>query len=158
MSESKVPTRYAHTNLIAKDWKRLSVFYQEVFGCMPIPPERDLSGEWIDKATGIEDTHITGKHLLLPGYGDDGPTLEIFSYDNMPEHPHIAPNTPGFGHIAFSVDDVPATAKAIFERGGAAVGKLTLREIPGAGVITFQYVRDPEGNTIEIQNWEKSVD
>lgn len=147
-----MPTRYAHTNLIAKDWKRLSAFYQKVFGCVPIPPERDLSGEWIDRATGLSAAHITGGHLLLPGYGEDGPTLEIFQYDNMPEHLTPFPNTPGFSHIAFAVDSVPSTARAIFELGGSAVGDLTVREFPGVGLLTFQYVRDPEGNIIEIQN------
>ena len=150
-----MPTKYAHTNLIAKDWKRLSAFYQEVFGCLPIPPERDLSGEWLDKAAGIDATHITGEHLLLPGYGENGPTFEIFSYDNMPEHPNATSNTPGFGHIAFAVDDVPTTARAIFERGGSAIGELTVREIPGAGLLIFQYVTDPEGNIVEIQQWDK---
>jgi len=150
-----MPTKYAHTNLIAKDWRRLSAFYQEVFGCLPTPPERDLSGEWIDKATGIDATHITGEHLLLPGHGDEGPTLEIFGYDSMPEHPDIYPNTPCFAHIAFAVDDVPATAQAIFEHGGAAIGELVEREVPGVGLLTFQYLSDPEGNIVEIQNWKK---
>jgi catechol 2,3-dioxygenase-like lactoylglutathione lyase family enzyme len=108
--DMKMATKYAHTNLIAKDWKRLSTFYQEVFGCVPIPPERDLSGEWLDKATGVSGAHISGVHLRLPGYGDDGPTLELFQYGSMPEHPSANPNTPGFSHIAFAVDDVPAKA------------------------------------------------
>jgi predicted enzyme related to lactoylglutathione lyase len=150
-----MPTKYTHTNLIAKDWKRLAAFYQEVFGCVPVPPERDLSGEWIDKAAGLTDVHITGEHLRLPGYGDDGPTLEIFQYDSMPEHPATFPNTPGFSHIAFGVDDVQATALAIFERGGSAVGELIVQEISGVGLLTFQYVADPEGNILEIQNWKK---
>jgi len=147
-----MPTKYAHTNLIAKDWKKLSTFYQEVFGCTPIQPERDLSGEWLDKATGLHETHIRGIHLRLPGYGENGPTLEIFQYDSMPEHPSVNPNTPGFSHIAFAVDDVPATAQAVFKNGGSAVGEPMLREIPGVGLLTFQYVADPEGNIIELQN------
>jgi predicted enzyme related to lactoylglutathione lyase len=150
-----MPTRYAHTNLIAKDWKRLSNFYQEVFGCVPIPPERDLSGEWLDRATGLSESHISGIHLRLPGYGDDGPTIEIFQYGSMPEHPSVNPNTPGFSHIAFAVDDVPATARSVFSHGGSAVGELTERDVPGMGLLTFQYVADPEGNIIEIQNWKK---
>jgi predicted enzyme related to lactoylglutathione lyase len=150
-----MPTRYAHTNLIAKDWKRLSNFYQEVFGCVPIPPERDLSGEWLDRATGLSESHISGIHLRLPGYGDDGPTIEIFQYGSMPEHPSVNPNTPGFSHIAFAVDDVPATARSVFNHGGSAVGELTERDVPGMGLLTFQYVADPEGNIIEIQNWKK---
>ena len=151
-----MPTKYAHTNLIAKDWKRLLTFYQEVLGCVPVPPERNLSVEWLDKATGISGAHITGVHLRLPGYGENGPTLELFQYDAMPEHPTVSPNTPGFSHIAFAVDDVAATAQAIFDLGGSSVGELTVREVPGVGLLTFQYVTDPEGNIIEIQNWKKS--
>jgi predicted enzyme related to lactoylglutathione lyase len=149
-----MPTKFAHVNLIAKDWKQLVTFYQEVLDCQPIPPKRDLSGKWLDQATGIEDTQIDGIHLRLPGYGKDGPTFEIFQYRTAPEHPTVQPNTPGFSHIAFAVDDVAATAEAILQAGGSAVGVLTEREIPGAGVVTFQYLRDPEGNIIEIQSWK----
>ena len=151
-----MPTKYTHTNLIAKDWRRLSTFYQEVFGCLPIPPERDLSGEWLDKATGISGSHISGIHLRLPGFGDNGPTLELFQYGSIPEHPSVHPNTPGFSHIAFAVDDVPATAQEVFNHGGSAIGELTVRDIPGVGLLSFQYVTDPEGNIIEIQNWKRS--
>lgn len=151
----KMPTKFAHTNLIAEDWKRLSAFYQEVFGCGPIPPERDLSGEWLDRATGLSGAHISGMHLRLPGCGDDGPTLELFQYGTMAEHPPVNPNTPGFSHIAFTVDDVSATARAVFEHGGSAVGELMVRDVAGVGLLTLQYVADPEGNIIEVQNWKK---
>jgi predicted enzyme related to lactoylglutathione lyase len=149
-------TEYAHTNLIAKNWNCLSTFYQDVFGCLPIPPERDLSGDWLDKATGLRGSHISGVHLRLPGYGDQGPTLELFQYGSRPEHPPVNLNTPGFSHIAFAVEDVPATARAVFCNGGFAIGELTKRDVPGLGLLTFQYVADPEGNIIEIQNWRKS--
>jgi predicted enzyme related to lactoylglutathione lyase len=75
--------KYVHTNIIAKDWRKLSLFYQRVFGCKPVPPERDLSGQWLDSLTGIDGAHITGEHLALPGYDGQTPTLEIFSYDDM---------------------------------------------------------------------------
>ncbi len=152
-----MPTRYAHTNLIAKDWRQLAAFYEDVFGCVPVPPERDLSGEWLDRATGLSDARVTGIHLRLPGYGDDGPTLEIFQYDAMPERPPAAPNLPGFAHVAFAVDDVEAVARAVLGHGGSAVGELAVRELPGVGVITFRYVADPEGNLIELQRWERTA-
>lgn len=148
-------TRFAHTNLVAQDWKRLAEFYQDVFGCVPVPPQRDLSGDWLDRATGLDNTHITGVHLRLPGHGEHGPTLEIFHYDAMPEHPRVRPNTPGFSHIAFAVDDVAATVRAVLERGGSTIGQLVEREFPGVGLLTFQYVADPEGNIIEVQNWKR---
>lgn len=148
-------TRYAHTNLIARDWRRLAKFYRDVLDCVPVPPERDLSGGWLDRATAIEGSRITGMHLRLPGFGDDGPTLEIFQYDIMPRHPDVAPNTPGFSHIAFAVDDVAAMARRVLDHGGSAVGEIAVRDVPGAGLLTFQYVADPEGNIIEIQSWTK---
>ena len=146
-------TQYAHTNIIAHNWKLLASFYEKVFGCVPIPPERDLSGDWLDKVTGIPGSHIRGIHLQLPGYEQDGPTLEIFQYSSMPERVPIHPNTPGFSHIAFVVDDVPTTAQSVFDNGGSAVGELTVREVPGVGRLTVRYVADPEGNIIEIQSW-----
>ena len=39
-----------------------------------------------------------------------------------------------------------------------AVGELTVRPMPGIALITFQYVADPEGNIVEVQNWETSAD
>jgi predicted enzyme related to lactoylglutathione lyase len=72
--------RFAHVNLIAQDWRRLAAFYELVFGCRPVPPERQLAGAWLDAATGLVGARIQGAHLRLPGYGDAGPTLEIFQY------------------------------------------------------------------------------
>ena len=153
-----MPTRYAHTNLVARNWRRLAAFYEGVFDCVRVPPERDLAGEWLDKATGLEGAHIEGIHLRLPGHGDDGPTLEIFQYGDMPERPSPRPNAPGFAHLAFAVDDVNVVAQTVFDHGGRSVGELTTREIPGVGTITFRYVADPEGNVIELQQWEKPDD
>ena len=62
--------RYVHTNLVAKDWKKLSQFYIDVFHCTPKPPERDYSGNWLDKALDIENCKLQGIHLILPGYTD----------------------------------------------------------------------------------------
>ncbi|MHC1788027.1 VOC family protein [Solidesulfovibrio sp.] len=145
--------RYVHTNLIARDWRALAAFYVRLFDCKPVPPERDLAGDWLEAATGIDNAHITGMHLRLPGHGDTGPTLEIFSYDACPDHPDTYPDTPGFAHIAFLVDDVAAMAETVLEAGGTAVGELASRDVPGVGQLVFRYLRDPEGNIIELQSW-----
>ena len=50
--------KYAHTNLIAVDWRKLAQFYIDVFACKPQYPERDLCGEWVDKLTNIDDVSI----------------------------------------------------------------------------------------------------
>jgi len=151
--KSEPGARFAHVNLVAADWRRLADFYQDVFGCVPIPPERDLQGEWLDRSTGLRDAHIRGTHLRLPGHGDDGPTLEIFEYAERSNRPPKALNVLGLAHLAFAVEDVEETAGRILNAGGSAVGDLTRQEIPGAGTITFRYMADPEGNVIEIQRW-----
>ena len=56
------------TNLIAKDWKILSKYYCDVFGCKPTYPERDLSGEWLDKITEINS--YQNVMLKVGGYTD----------------------------------------------------------------------------------------
>ncbi len=114
--------RYIHTNLIAKDWKRLANFYQDVFGCTRVMPERDLTGKWIDTGTGIDGVHIEGVHLKLPGYGDDGPTLEIFQYNKYIPVESQKINRQGLAHIAFRVDDVDKSLNAVLSAGG---GKLS---------------------------------
>ena len=30
-----ISAKYTHTNLVARDWKKLARFYEEVFGCLP---------------------------------------------------------------------------------------------------------------------------
>ena len=87
LEEKRMPIRakYVHTNLIARDWKRLVRFYREVFGCEPKGPERDLSAAWLDRVNSVPNARLRGVHLRLPGYGDDAPTLEIFSYDQLIE-------------------------------------------------------------------------
>lgn len=148
-----MPTRYVHTNLIAHDWQRLADFYVRVFGCTPLEPKRDQRGDWLERATGVPGAHLRGQHLRLPGHGDGGPTLEIYQYDEVAPQSTPSANRAGFGHIAFAVDDVEATVRAILAAGGAALGEVVRTVVPGVGTLTFTYARDPEGNLVEVQAW-----
>ncbi len=147
--------RYVHTNLIAKDWRKVSQFYQKVFHCKPVPPERNLKGEWVDKLTGISSAHIQGEHLLLPGYSEEHPTLEIFSYSRMGDNDLERINMPGFAHLAFEVDDVQETLKEVLAEGGGQVGEVVEEIYPNNMKATFVYAKDIEGNIIELQSWEQ---
>ncbi len=145
--------RYIHTNIIAEDWKKLSKFYQTVFECVAVLPERNLSGKWLELGTGVEDASLEGIHLRLPGCGADAPTLEIFQYSkNLDRELPVKANRKGFGHIAFQVDDVSEILQRVLDSGGRAVGEIAKHEIPGVGLLTFVYVADPEGNLIELQS------
>jgi predicted enzyme related to lactoylglutathione lyase len=151
--DDRMKATYRHTNIVAADWRALAGFYEDVFGCTPVPPARDLSGAWLDRGTGVADTHLTGIHLRLPGHGDGGPTLEIYGYSATEPRPAAAANREGIAHIAFEVDDVAAAARLVVEHGGRPVGDVTSAEVPGVGVLTFVYVADPEGNIVELQAW-----
>ena len=150
-----IAAKYTHTNLIAEDWRRLANFYQHVFGCVPIPPERDFQGEKLEAGTGIPGAHLRGAHLQLPGYDDNGPTLEIFNYNILEQRSKTAVNRPGFGHIAFSVDDVAAAQTVVLQAGGNIIGEIVTLQVATGAKVTWCYVTDPEGNIIELQSWSK---
>lgn len=146
--------KYVHTNIISDKWEKLSNFYQEVFECIPVFLSRDQSGDWLDRGTGLQQAHLKGIHLRLPGYGNDGPTLEIYQYAQMEDKPEpVVANRRGFGHIAFLVSDVEFMYEKVLQNGGHTVGEITKKEVPGVGLLTFVYMTDPENNIIELQNW-----
>ena len=147
--------KYGHTNLIAQDWRALARFYEQHFGCTPVPPERDYKGPDLDRGTGIRGAELRGAHLRLPGHGPDGPTLEIFNYNILQEKPGVAVNRLGFGHIAFLVDDVPSARETVLAAGGQPVGEVVTLTTAAGSKVTWVYVTDPEGNVIELQSWSK---
>ena len=146
--------KYVHTNLISKDWRKLAEFYIDVFGCKYLLPERNITGDWLSRLTRINDVKIHGVHLLLPGYEEQEPTLEIFSYNNNDKNEIKSINKEGYGHIAFSVDDVDKCLEEIIKRGGSTVGEMVKGNVEGVGNIHVVYAKDPEGNIIEVQKWE----
>lgn len=148
-----IPAKFVHVNLVARDWQALAGFYQEVFGCVPVPPERDFQGEKLEAGTGIPGAHLRGMHLRLPGWGENGPTLEIFNFNLLEERQKTAVNRPGFGHIAFSVEDVGMARQAVLEAGGAPVGEIVTLQVATGAKVTWCYLADPEGNVVELQSW-----
>ena len=147
-------TTYKHTNIVARDWRRLAAFYETVFGCKPVPPERHLSGGWLEKGTNVKGAALSGMHLRLPGWGENGPTLEIYQYTENQPKPPAAANREGYAHLAFEVSDVQAAADAVRRNGGSRVGEITTADVDGVGILTFVYLADPEGNILELQSWK----
>jgi predicted enzyme related to lactoylglutathione lyase len=148
-----IEARYVHTNLIAQDLRKLVAFYQQVFGCTAATAEQNLAGQWLEAITGVSDAEIRVIHLRLPGHGNKGPTLEVIQYNQQKDRQATAANWPGFGHVAFAVDDVKAARDAVIAAGGGPVGDIVSVDIPGRGKLTETYVTDPEGNIIELQKW-----
>lgn len=146
--------RFRHINLIANDWKKLSEFYQEVFGCTPLPPTRSYSGKWLEEGTAVLGASLEGEHLRLPGTDESGPTLEIFSYSTNLDKPKAASNRLGYGHLGFEVENVEDTLTSLLKAGGKALGKIVRKETSGVGSLVFTYALDPEDNIIELLTWK----
>jgi len=146
--------RYAHTNIITKDWKKLSEFYETVFECVPVPPIRNQKGDWLSKGTGVQNAHLQGVHLRLPGYGKDSPTLEIYQYSEVKEQVPAVPNQRGFGHIAFQVNNLAKYLNLALKNGATKIGELSEHDVEDVGLLRFIYIADPDGNIIELQSWD----
>lgn len=150
--------RFAHVNVVARDVERLAAFYVAVFGCVRVvervyeSPERRAA---LERGTGVAGLSLRGVHLLLPGHGESGPTLEIFQYAPTADRSDAPLNAPGFGHVAFVVDDVETTRRAVVAAGGAPVAGVVVVPYPTGETLTWSYVRDPEGNVVELQSFAR---
>ena len=148
-----IDAKFGHVNVTGRDWRSLAAFYTDVFGCEFVAPERDIRSADLDSATGLDDAHLTGAHLRLPGYGDGGPTLEIFQYDAIGPHPGTQVDRPGWGHVAFQVPNVPAAVEAVVAAGGARFGDVVAMQTRDGRTVTWVYTTDPDGNLVELQAW-----
>jgi predicted enzyme related to lactoylglutathione lyase len=146
-------TRFVHVNLIARNWRTLAHFYEKVFGCIPVPPERNYRGPALEAGTAVAGAALRGVHLRLPGGGEHGPTLEIFQYEPALEHPAGPVNRAGFGHIAFATEDVARLRATVLEHGGSTVGDMVMLTLDDGRRVQWVYMRDPEGNILELQSW-----
>lgn len=82
----------------------------------------------------------------------EGCILEIFEYAEREDRPTPSANRVGLNHIAFEVPDICEAAGAIVEAGGEELGEIIEFEFPdGSRVVTFVYLRDPEGNLIDLK-------
>jgi catechol 2,3-dioxygenase-like lactoylglutathione lyase family enzyme len=154
-TDAEMSTKFYHAGIVAHEPERLARFYCEVFDCVPTGAKHDFSARPLGRGMGLEGAHIKGLNLLLPGHGEQGPVLEIFRLDEVTAAKHPV-DAAGIMHLAFSVDDVASTLERLQEAGGQALGEIVVLDVPGEGSATMVYARDPEGNIVEIQRWDKS--
>jgi catechol 2,3-dioxygenase-like lactoylglutathione lyase family enzyme len=116
----------------------------------------DAQAAWYEHALGLRRTHpfsvppieMTGIFLI------DGKGIAIELVHRPDNHagmdapnPAVAALTRGYGHICLRVDDVDEFYARLTEAG--AESAMAPQDSPEPGV-RFAWVRDPEGNLIEI--------
>ena len=147
-----IRAQFRHTNLIARDMDALVAFYKNVFGFVEAGPERQREGDWLDRHTGLTKVNLRVLHLRLPDAPPHATELEIISYRNLAATVRPELNRPGFAHVCFGVEDVKAAFDAVLAAGGSPQGEIIQKTTPAGGMATAVYVRDPEGNIIELSD------
>lgn len=147
--------KYCHVCISCRDVQKVSRFYQEVFGCKPLDPKRNMSGEWAGRLIGCDKEHwdeasVIGEHLTVPGYEDDiSLTFELLEY--KPEGADVTRQIfdKGITHICFEVPllkDVAPLVQKVLANGGSLVSQF--EDFTKERVV---YCRDVEGNLLEIR-------
>lgn len=142
--------RLLHISLTARDADKLSEFYREVFGCVDRRPPKRLSGEAVSRGNGLANSSIYAVWLNFPN--NAGPFLEIMEYAETIGRDAPAVNEPGYGHLAFAVQDLSKTIENVLLLGGSLQGRVTnfgTKKQPHLIV----YVRDSEGNILELEQF-----
>lgn len=126
-----------HTSLSVADLDAQRAWYQRALGLHEVIEEFQL------------DEPAVRTVVLRSG---SGVRLELIERagarrDRAYADPLDAANTLGFGHWAVSVRDLDVAFTTIVAAGGAAVWPPADAVAPGA---RFAYVKDPEGNLIEL--------
>jgi lactoylglutathione lyase len=131
---------YNHTGQVVTDLERAKRFYQDVLGFKfwyEFQPPDELAA----KATLLTaPLGMTTCYLSLDGF-----VLELIHYAVNGLTAAFQPrmfNDPGLTHLAFSVDDVRATANKAVEYGGQIVEASDI----GVGI----FIRDPDGQLVEL--------
>lgn len=121
--------KYLHTMIRVGDLDRSVLFYTEVLGLTH------------HRTTEYPDGKFS---LAFLGYGGDSePFLELTYNHGVSRYEHGE----GYGHMAFSVDDIKAACEKISELGGKVVRP------PGPmkhGKTVIAFVEDPDGYKVEM--------
>lgn len=110
--------KFIHVNIITEDWQKLCGFYRDAFGCTDTGSIKDHSGDYKSKVIGIENVHVLGRHILLPGFFSSYPTLEIFTYSVKGLSAPQSENELGINCIGFLSENMAEDVKLIEDCGG----------------------------------------
>lgn len=147
------PTRYDRAmqfdqvKIFARDANRLVIFYQNAMGCRLLSPVTDFADEALARGLGAPGERVRLAFLGLPGI-EEGPILELYQFTTG--GPSDWPYQPGQGHLAFQVADLGEAAERVVEEGGSCLGEVVTWRAPSGNLATFVFMRDPEGNVIDL--------
>lgn len=140
--------RLTHINLVARDAEALAEFYVNIMKCDVLRGPMTLSGEKVSRGNGLSNSKIRTIWLKFPEL--EHPFLEIHEHTVTHHRDQPRVNEPGFGHLAFQIEDIGDTLSSIIQAGGTQIGKITDFGTPERPYL-IAYARDPEGNVLELE-------
>ncbi len=150
--------RIDHVNMVAQDLEKMVEFYSSVLG-LAVTKRVTISGDWVDAVTGLKGVIADVAYLDLVSGSLPGATrIELIFYRSPQAAGHqgvAAPNSPGFRHIAFAVDDMELVVERLTQRNVHVLSEvLTVpdSQVTYSGGVRKRivYFRDPEGNLLEL--------
>lgn len=140
--------QFHQTKFLARDIEGLTSFYEEVLGCETVVPIQKIDDGEVARGIGAPGADVTLSILRLPGRGPHGPVLELYSLEGGDQTTWA--HEPGQGQIAFEVEDLETAVAEFREHGGAELGEIVEWEAPSGSRARFVYLRDPEGNIVDL--------
>jgi glyoxylase I family protein len=141
--------RLRHIAIVVNDLELIVNFYTQ-FLDFKIKRRYLINGEEFRKGIGIPNASAKGAHLSIPSSEVELELLE-FSGKTKEKSDFLLPDVHGFRHIAFAVNDLDAYYNQLKSKGAQFISEpVTLKTPKELAGIQFVYLRDPEGNIIEL--------
>jgi len=139
-----------HVGISVRDMPRALHFYRDLLGFELEWEHKERGGPELSKVVGMAEAraHIA----MLQGYGG---RIELFCYLN-PEGKDLGPRRQcdfGLIHMALSVRDI----RPLYERLSAAGVDFNCPPQELRPGVTATYMNDPEGNTIELVEYQEEA-
>lgn len=135
---------FSHVAITVTDFNRTVRFYHDVFGAPVVGVNCDHDPERLRTFFGVESTAPELKigWIRVPG----GATIEVFEFRPSGPRQEVQWNRPGLTHLSFNVRGTTRWHDYLLDKG---VEILSAPEQSPKGH-TFFFVKDPDGNLIEL--------
>jgi catechol 2,3-dioxygenase-like lactoylglutathione lyase family enzyme len=135
---------FSHVAITVADFNRTIKFYQDVFGAPVVGVNCNHDPERLRTFFGVDAGHPELKigWIRIPG----GATIEVFEFTPSLEPAEITWSRPGLTHLSFNVRGTDKWHRYLVEKG---VEIVSAPEASPKGH-TFFFVKDPDGNLIEL--------
>ena len=147
------PGRIAHTGIIARDAVHLAEFYISGLGFHQV--RADMGSHRPDSSGTLRVAQVHMRVISL-SLGEEGSHILEFTQFLDPVGPdqHQVRNGIGSAHLAIYVENVPDSFEAL-RRLGATVAR---EPVVGPTGRSFGFLRDPEGNWLELMQLPAASD